>query len=135
MTLNDLTLFARVAVPLATSLLSYVFWHRIRSRHGYERREDGWLQISSVKRKASCPNVNDFETQRAEYQRGPPLALSIESQYSPVLLRPIISVGYLFFDSGGPPSFSGSGFRSFLEAETNFDHEAASLSSVGWGWY
>ena len=48
MFLNNLTLFARIAYPLAASVLAYIFWRYMRSRHCCQGREDRLLVVSYI---------------------------------------------------------------------------------------
>ncbi len=43
-----LTLFARVAGPLAVSLLAYVFWRLVRSRHDSPGQADTMLVVTYI---------------------------------------------------------------------------------------
>src|SRR5215472_2806851 len=48
MSSNSLILLARIAGPLAASVLAYLFWRYISTQHGYQRRKDALLIVTYI---------------------------------------------------------------------------------------
>ena len=48
MSFNDFTLFARVTAPLAWSVVAYLFWRFIKSRHAFPGRQDVLLLVTYI---------------------------------------------------------------------------------------
>jgi hypothetical protein len=48
MSFSSLTLFARITGPLAVSVLAYLFWRYISTRHGYDQKKDAILIVTYI---------------------------------------------------------------------------------------